>query len=396
MEGNDAQALHLFEVAMEKEQHGLMSDAIKYYRSAFKLNERVDLLYRKHKVPQAMAQHRDEHGKNSGRQVDMAVVKNIKVDQLLQSFAMIPARAPDEDHPDADHITIKVAGLDLNAPSREVSPLLALPEEIWVHVLKILIDESPEAWFKFGITCKRNAFLAFASLVLWRHLCYLIYPLQSYEENAIEEVVPLDPLQVLPQYGNSWKRMLRDRPFLKFMGCYISVVNYYSEGGRAELSSSLSNPVRVVTYYRYLRFYPNGECVMALTRLAPLKVVSQFLRKNKLGCIVSNYESRDMSRVNPADEPHKIFRGRWTLSTDSKVHVVVEHGLVPYYTFHYHFTVGNIRAISNHCKLSWDRFYGVWKRTESMEEREGEVVDFSLKSEKDFKFLRVRSYTIDN
>lgn len=42
----DAEAILLFEKAIEKESHGLMSDAVELYRKAFKINEQVDALYR--------------------------------------------------------------------------------------------------------------------------------------------------------------------------------------------------------------------------------------------------------------------------------------------------------------------------------------------------------------
>lgn len=85
----------------------------------------------------------------------------------------------------------------------------------------------------------------------------MVYPLQQYQENASGAVgVPHDPAHVLLHYNDTWKAMVRQRPFVKFRGCYITVVNYYSEGGRAKLPTDWKNPVRTVTYYRYLSFYP--------------------------------------------------------------------------------------------------------------------------------------------
>lgn len=405
---SDARAMQLFEKAIERELHGLMADAVKYYREAFKLNDRVDLIYRKNTVPQALEKLRGEEGKNASRKVDQQKLNAIDVDQLLQSFANEPAHAPDPNDPghwDEGQVAIKFASMGLNgkdqvADLKPVSPLINLPSEVWIHILQLLLWQEPEAWFKFGITCKKNAYLSFHTSEIWRQLCYLVYPKQCFEENVgflgKHLPVPMDPMVVLPQYDSSWKQMIRQRPFLKFLGCYISVVNYYSEGGREELSTSMRNPVRTITYYRYLRFYPGGACVMALTRLEPTVVVGQFLRKNKLRCLFANPDSRDVTKVNPNAEPHKIFHGRWTLSTEGKVHVTVDSGLVPYYEFHYEFFVKNLGGMPNHAKLAWDTFYAIWKVYPGSEERAGEKVEFSLKHEKDFKFLRVRSYREDN
>ncbi|KAM9929058.1 hypothetical protein OXX59_001430 [Metschnikowia pulcherrima] len=404
----DARAMQLFEKAIEKESHGSMADAVKFYREAFRLNDRVDLIYRKQTVPQTLEKLRGEEGKNASSRIDAAKLKAINVTDLLSSYENETAHAPDPANPahwDESHVAIKFASLKVDgkdeyADVKPVSPLINLPREIWIHVLQTLLWQDPEAWFRFGITCKKHAYLAFHTSEIWRQLCYSIYPKQNYEENVgfsgKSLPVPLDPMVMLPQYAGTWKQMIKQRPFLKFMGCYISVVNYYSEGGREELSTSLRNPVRTITYYRYLRFYPNGSCVMALTRLEPTVAVAQMSRENKLRCLLAHPESRDVTKVNPAAEPHKIFHGRWTLSTEGKVHVTVDSGSVPYYEFHYEFSIKNLGGVPNHAKLAWVTFYAIWKHYPGSEERAGEKVDFSLKNEKDFKFSRVRSYRENN
>lgn len=396
----DRRALELFELAMERELLGLMSDAVKYYREAFKINDHVDLVYRQQKVPKAIEQLTQEHGKNAGHRIDEAVLRKIDVDLLLLSYEHEEAQSPDPtnpDHYDENHMVVKLANLGMDKHEfveerTPTSPLVHLPREVWSTILEILVLTDPELWFRFGVTCKKNAFLAFALLLIWAQMCHLVYPSQVYEENVGflgDLPVPANPMDILPQYGHSWKQMLRDRPFIKFLGCYISVVNYYSEGGRQEFSSSWKNPVRTVTYYRYLRFYPDGTCVMALTALEPTDVVPQFLRKNKLRRILANPDSKE--HINLAKEPHKIYHGHWAISTSGEVSVKVEDGPVVYCTFHYRFQIKNMASI-RHAKLSWINYYAVYKE----EEREGELVDFSLKNETAFKFLRVRSYSTDN
>lgn len=404
----DSRAMELFELAMEKELHGLMSDAVRYYREAFKINDQIDLLYRQQKVPKVVQKLKQEHGKNVSRKLDEDKLSKINVDELLDSFEHEEAYSPDPnnpDHYDESQMTIKFAsigldGHDIHADVRPVLPLIHLPNEIWIYIIDILLTTDPELWFNFGITCKRHAYLAFASSAIWRRLCYLIYPYQVYEENvgvtSKELPVPRDPLALLPHYGNSWKYILRERLFLKFLGCYISVVNYYSEGARPEFSLSWTNPVRTVTYYRYIRFYPNGECVMSLTALEPTKVIPQLLRNNKLKCILAQPELRDNSHIVAAKEPHKIYTGKWTISTESEVNIQVDQGSVPYYTFHYQFQIKLLGGVAKHGKLSWVRFYANRKKMAEDDDREGEQVEFSLKNEKPFKFLRVRSYGTDN
>lgn len=398
--GDDRRAMELFELAMEKELHGLMSDAVRYYREAFKINDHIDRLYRQRHVT-------EEQAKKVVRKIDEEKLKNIRVDELLDSFANIDAQSTDPnnpDHFDESHMAIKFAGIGLDGEdvAADIQPVLSLvhlPSEIWTTILDIVVTSDPQLWFNFGMTCKKHAYLAFASSVLWRRMCYLVYPRQQYEENVgvttLQMPVPKDPLEMLQHYGNSWKRMLSERPYIKFLGCYISVVNYYSEGGRPEFSRSWTNPVKTNTYYRYIRFYPDGRCVMSLTTLEPTKVIGQLLKDNPLKCILAQPELVDSSHIVPAKEPHKIYHGTWTISTESVVSIRVDNGSVPYYTFYYFYKV-KLLGTGKHAKLTWERYYAIRKKMSEDDEREGEQVDFSLKNEKPFKFLRVRSYELDN
>lgn len=389
---SDAEAIQLFESAVEKESHGLMSDAVDLYRQAFKLNPKVDLLYRQEKVPHSISQLQRERGKNTAHRVDESVIKSINVDSLLASFEHEEARAP-EPGLEAD-VTIKLANLTLEAAP--VSPLIALPRDIWVYILQILLVQHPQLWFNFSITCKKHAYLGFHRSEIWRQLAELVYPNQVYEENEealewisaglpIELPVPKDVLKILPSY-KLWKDMVVTRPFVKFNGCYISVVNYYSEGARPEDSLSWLNPVRTVTYYRYLRFYPDGKVLKVLSVLEPNQVVPHLHRSR------TSLSSTELPRH--ARDSYRIYHGRWTISTEEDVvRVIIDEGLVPYYRFHYLFQVKSLGGIYHHGRLSWLRYYAVRKKMSDDDDREGEVASFSLGNETAFKFSRVASYT---
>lgn len=451
---NDKEAIALFERAIDFEAHGSMSDAVQLYRRAFRLNEQVDLLYRSNKVPQNMKKLEAESGKNVMKRVDERKVRSINVHELLQSFenATITAPKKPEGSPEADIDQDKLAnqvsemGLEslLLSAVEEVSRLVYLPEDIWFSIFEILLLTNPESWFNYSITCKRNAYLGLSSSNVWRKLCYLIYPEQSYIENKLflslsrnsnrirteseeeeeeeeeqsaeneensddfsekdeDEVlglddlpVPLDQIKLLPHYNNSWKHMLNNRPFIKFQGCYISVINYYSEGGKAEFSNSWSNPVRMITYYRYLRFYPDGTCIKVLSSINPKGVINQFLRNNSNKAILLHGSDGALKPGGFAPKSaHAIYSGTWTISTTGEVHIKIEEGSVPYYNFHYHFQVASIGDVMKHAKLKWIRYYAIRKRMEDNDDREGEILNFPLKNEKPFKFLRVRSYNTE-
>lgn len=409
----DRNAIRLFEKAIEKESHGLMSEAVGYYRKAFKINDQVDLLYRKEKLPQTVKKIAEQRGKNSVQRVDENIVKKINVDELLLSFRHVPILPPDPLKGEGDAPTIKFAnlGLEDDIPYVEpISPLLNLPEDIWLSILETLIISSPESWFNFSITCKKLAYLGFQTSNIWRLLCNLVYMKQVYTENQMYLAnttaetetspnslpIPQDQLLILPQYNNSWKQMLRERPFIKFNGCYISVVNYYSEGGKQEFSSSWTNPVRTITYYRYLRFYPDGTCCKILSNLEPPKVVPNLLRNAPMNSIMGiSLENIKQGNVS-VKENHKIYIGSWDISTTGQVQVKITEGSVPYYKFYYIFQIKNLGGIFKHGKLNWVEGYAIRKKMSEDDDREGERVNFSMKNETAFKFLRVKSYSHNN
>ncbi|KAK6464112.1 F-box protein [Scheffersomyces coipomensis] len=411
----DHQAIALFEQAIEKEQSGSMQDAVGLYRQAFKLNDRVDSLYRTERVPYALKKLKEERGKNV-RRVDEDQVKKIDVDKLLASFIHHDAIPYDPNNTeDEDGMTIKFVNLGIEETVKQVepvSPLINLPDDIWYHIIDIMILTTPESWFNFSITCKKHAYLGLGSSHSWRKMCNLAYNNQIYEENKLylsslplgasietrESLpIPTDLVQILPQYNNSYKHMLRERPFVKFLGCYISIVNYYIEGGRSEFSNSWANPVRSMTYYRYIRFYPDGTCVKVLTALEPNKVVPYLSKKNKnLANTILDTAVNANTTSYQIKEGQRIYHGTWTVSVEGEIHITIDNGAVPYYIFHYFYDIKPLGGIFKHNKLTWGRYYAIRKKMGPEDEREGEVVTFPLKNEKPFKFSRVKSYKLDN
>lgn len=402
MESRDGQAIKLFEQAVERESHGLMTEAVEYYRKAFKLNEQVDLLYRSQELPQVVRKLKQARGKNTAVGLDEEAIRAINVDRLLDSF---------------EHLAVSV-GRDGTSDGGEgasdgdstPSPLLALPGDVWVSVLQYLLVTHPESWFNFSITCKQNAYLGLKSSVLWRKLCNLVYPYQRYAENEmvlaasrvagvdsqdVELPIPMRQEVLVSQYEHSWKRMLSQRPFIKFSGCYISVVNYYSEGGKLEFLSSWSNPVRLITYYRYLRFYPDGLCIKVLTHLDPNSVIPSLLLRNRV--ITPQHDHSlisDTQHSMAKTGPQQIYRGTWTISLEGEVEVVLTEGAVAAYDFHYFFQIKSLGPVFRHNKLAWKRYYAIRKEIDEAT-GEREVSDFSLRNERPFLFLRVRHYHED-
>lgn len=413
----DLEALAIFKDALEMEGHGKMADAIELYRKAFRLNEKVDLLYRQVVIPTKIQEMKQNQGKNSVVKIDEEKMKAIDVEKLLQSFEHVEARAPGADDINGEGLTIKFANLGLDnheeVVTKPISPLVNLHHDIWLYVFEILLITNPDSWINLSITCKKFAYIGLSSNDIWRKLCYLVYPLQVYEENQMyiesnqtvgsniqdkDLPIPKDQLLILPSY-KSWRHMMNERPFIKFNGCYISVINYYSEGGNTVFSNRWTNPIRIITYYRYLRFYPDGTCVKVLSTLEPFRVVPQLLKYNLLKNITSVIDQvKDAAHQNTVKEHHRIYHGNWTVLTSGEVHITINEGSVPYYQFHYHFQIKSMSKVFKFNKLSWIKYFTIRKQMSETDDddRIGEVSELTIRNEKPFKFLKVKSYDVNS
>lgn len=158
--------------------------------------------------------------------------------------------------------------------------------------------------------------------------------------------------------------MLKMRPYIKFQGVYISVNNYIRQGGYVEGSSSLFNPIHMVTYYRYFRFMPNGDVIRLLTTDEPSAVVKNLYYGYKDSVI-----------------------GRWSINTTNANLLTIERLNKTGDKCYEQLNIENHRKVLPHNKLTWIEsfFYDEF----------GEKFNFNLKKEKNFYFSRVRSYDVE-
>ncbi|PWA75208.1 F-box protein 7 [Artemisia annua] len=83
--------------------------------------------------------------------------------------------------------------------------------------------------------------------IFWRNACLKTWQITGAVENykLMQSV-----------YDSSWRKMWLSRPRVRMDGIYVSR-NTYIRAGVAEWK--VTNPVHVVCYFRYLRFYPSGR-----------------------------------------------------------------------------------------------------------------------------------------
>lgn len=240
----------------------------------------------------------------------------------------------------------------------------------------------------------------------------MTYPPDEDDDTFDDQKDILLPLS--PSYP-TYRAMLRHRPRLRFAGAYISTVNYTRPGMGASNNVTWTSPVLIVTYYRYLRFYPDGTLIALLTTAEPGDVVPWLHREYV-------YERGDKdSRVGiPGQSVMKdALKGRWRLSGDpfglkarrssielaeegeedreaqeqqdqedeaeGDVHIETE-GVAPRYLFKMQLSLASAgRQGTRNNKLNWKGYWSYNRLTDDW-------APFGLKNDRPFYWSRVKSY----
>ncbi|KAK9464805.1 hypothetical protein V1512DRAFT_267484, partial [Lipomyces arxii] len=319
-------ALRIYELAVEKEKIGSLSDALHFYRQAFRLDDGVDKSYRNKHFPESSYRPLPK----PSTKASTSTLPTDKTSTLLSDYSSTALEPEDEELP---------------------SPLLVMPNEIVNLILRSLALMDLSSFTRTTYVCKKLAFLGYSDSKLWQQLCMHTYPKMVYED-------PVDENEAVRLWSDNWRLMFLERPRIMFNGIYISSCNY-QRYGRAD---SWNVPIHIVTYYRYLRFYPDGTIISMLTTREPIEIVPEFHR---------HLIRRDM------------FNGTWRMSIDGRVRIESQAPVVKYIFLQELDVKSSGRG--RHNRLSW---VGFW----SLNQATGDRFEFSLTRDKPFYFSRVLSY----
>ncbi|GMH31239.1 hypothetical protein Nepgr_033082 [Nepenthes gracilis] len=133
--------------------------------------------------------------------------------------------------------------------------------------------------------------------VFWRNACLRAWQLSGVVDNY---------RMLHSKYEGSWRKMWLSRPRVRTDGLYASR-NTYIRAGVAEWK--VTNPVHLVCYFRYIRFFPSGR----------------FLYKNSSQKVkeVAKYMNFRASKVDC------VYRGQYTLSDDKVEAALLYPGMRP-------------------------------------------------------------------
>ena len=156
--------------------------------------------------------------------------------------------------------TISILQIEPEDPEKPCY-LANIPDELLLNIVCHLSFDSLSSLSQISQVCKKLFFLSQGESSLYKALC--MHYFRWYDS------VSTLHLRVL-EYNNNWRRMLIERPRLRFDGVYISRCHYYRSGVS---DYSWNAPIHMVMYFRFLRFYPDGNVICVLTSLEPKEVV---------------------------------------------------------------------------------------------------------------------------
>lgn len=359
--------------------------------------------------------------------------------ELIASFAHLPI-------PQADPIVE-------NTPPAPC-PIANVPSEVIVEILRHVAATDPAAFGRMTLVCKRLAYHFAHEQHLWRRICQtsqfgfqnmhyaFVCDLHGYPIYTLGPRYTPFPVGVslqIPTPLSSWSQVFQSFPRIRFTGIYISTVNYTRPGAASSFQNvSWNSPIHIVTYYRYLRFYPNGSVVSLLSTTEPVDVIPYISMENVMATRATSHRQHQrhgsdqgQSLSGAADPLPPVataalkygLRGRWRLtppvsaetsdgahkpesvpgdaplSSDPRDLIVETEGVDPKYIYTMHLSLRSPTASrsskgpsppnpSKNTKLVWKGFWSYNKLTDDWGE-------FGLRNDRAFVFRRVRGWGVD-
>lgn len=189
--------------------------------------------------------------------------------------------------------------LDLNADKVRRHGIMTLPSEIISrNILCHLAAIDFVSVERFSRVCKLFYLYSRENQIWWQAII-------SHWQRKTTFPIPRPQLPQSSETVLTLRKQFLEMPRIRCDGVYISHCRYWREGGRVSFSATSS--VNVVSYYRYLRFYPDGTVIGLLTSLVPEKIVYRF-RKPGSGPTASDLQDviAEVNAEVPLENPHDM------------------------------------------------------------------------------------------
>uniref|UniRef100_A0A0B7AJ98 F-box only protein 9 n=1 Tax=Arion vulgaris TaxID=1028688 RepID=A0A0B7AJ98_9EUPU len=253
---NENEARAFFVQGMQAEDDGLLNEAIFYYRKALQLvpdiESRLGNVYSR--------SPRDRARQDSESSVEESDIEEYLLDHL-------------------QHLKLKEKALCLPEYDQKMTHISCLPVELIVYILHWVVssDLDLRSLEMFSLVC-HGFYVCAREERVWKKACQKVWGAN---------------LGSVKKYNGSWRRMMIERPHLLFDGCYISKVTYVRQGEQG--MDSFYRPYHLVEYFRYVRFFPDGQMLMLVSPEEPLQSLTKLRYQNSkvAGILKGGYRLSD-------------------------------------------------------------------------------------------------------
>ncbi|XP_062319224.1 F-box only protein 9 isoform X1 [Osmerus eperlanus] len=247
----EEKAKELFLRAVEEEQNGALYEAIKYYRRAMQI------------VPDIEFKINYDSGRAGGNYLKENE-NNGEIEDLMAYFQQQLTLVDD---------CPKICVPEVEMTQMHIS---ALPPEVLMYVFRWVVssDLDIRALEQLSLVC-RGFYICARDPEIWRLACLRVWG------NSCTKMAPF----------SSWREMFLEKPRVCFdvcgcsivilTGVYISKTAYIRQG--EESLDGFYRAWHQVDFYRYLRFFPDGQVIMLTTPEDPLVIVPRLRNKNCRG-----------------------------------------------------------------------------------------------------------------
>ncbi|KAF8448934.1 hypothetical protein L210DRAFT_3640552 [Boletus edulis BED1] len=367
LSGSIARAVEIYRSAVQHEQESDLDDALRLYRQAFRLDPDVDRAYFKE---EQRLQQPGRATASVGHKKTLSTSKGEGVQRTTQ-----PAEGKESVH--TNGILSKVLEKFPNVltfepeDDREGVPINVIPGELLLYILRNLDTTTLEHF----ATVSRKARVLSLDPLLWRDFVYLAYkPPQIPEAITVEAIVD--------GYGSDYRQTYIEHPRLRLDGVYIAVCHYVRRG----LSENAwVNVNHLITYHRYLRFFPDGQVLSLLANgeyQPPLVIPMLKPSLCMKGFYVGDWRLEGSTvLISNLVEQHSHTTHAVPIAHPS------HHNHVPQPTrYHFQMTLTlRSKPLGRWNKLDFVSY-------ESVNIEDGEVMPLPLKHERPFWFSKVRSW----
>ncbi|KAI5755406.1 hypothetical protein M8J77_016528 [Diaphorina citri] len=251
----ETKAKLLFHQGTEYEQSGKYYDAIQCYKNAMQLVPDIEFrIYSESKQARTLRQEVSSETPE------------------VNGFEEVPSGGEDSNEEEEDEydgsedllvrcqrLLCKHNTFILPAHPQTATHFSALPMEIVIYILRWVMSQHHDA--RSIDMCSRvcrGLYICARDPAIWRDVSIRTWG--------------LDCSDLAAPGPTTWRQLYLERPRLETTGCYISKTSYLRHGDNS-FQDRTHRPWHVVTYFRYLRFFPGGLVLLLTTADVPSSVV---------------------------------------------------------------------------------------------------------------------------